>query len=273
MRKIMRCIFCKTDSDSSRSVEHIIPESFGNTDYVLPPGWVCDSCNNYLSRKVEAPFLNSSYGRSSRFSMQVPSKKGKIPSVIGFHPQSRSKIELFHDKKEGLCVGVAPGEKESRWVSAVLKKQSGSLWIPEPDRPQEDYETSRFIAKVALEILAFRCIEIQGWNEEIVDKLELDELRNYVRIGSQKNIWPVHIRRIYPKEKEFIDSDSTGYQVLHEWDILPIPAEDNTSEYYVVVAIFGVEYTINLGGPELDGYLNWLKNNNDDCYLYKAKSA
>ncbi len=36
----MRCIFCKTDSDSSRSVEHIIPESLGNTDYVLPPGCV-----------------------------------------------------------------------------------------------------------------------------------------------------------------------------------------------------------------------------------------
>ncbi len=269
----MRCIFCKLDSGNSRSVEHIIPESLGNTDYVLPPSWVCNSCNNYLSRKVEAPFLNSSYGRNSRFAMQVPSKKGKIPSAIGFHPQSRSKIELFYDKRGGLCVGVAPGENETRWVSSVLKKQSGSLWIPETDRPQNDYDTSRFIAKIALEILAFSCIEVQGWNEEIVDKPELDELRNYVRIGSQKNIWPVHIRCIYLKQKEFVGSDSTGHQVLHEWDILPIPAEDDTLEYYVVVAIFGTEYTINLGGPELDGYLNWLKSNNDDCYLYKAKSA
>lgn len=267
----MRCIFCKSQSDQSQSVEHIIPESLGNTDYVLPKGWVCDSCNNYLSREVEAPFLNSTYGRSSRFSMQVPSKKGKIPSVFGFHPQSRSKIELVRDKEGGLSVGVAEGEDEPKWVNSILTSQRDSFWIPAPQLPEVNYETSRFIAKIALEALAFRCKDISGWNEEIVDKKELNELRNYVRIGSPKNVWAVHIRRIYAPEKEFLD-DVIGYQVLHEWDILPIPIEGDLAEYYVVVAIFGVEYTINTGGSELEGYLEWLKRNNNESYLYN-KSA
>jgi hypothetical protein len=253
-------------------VEHIIPESLGNIEHVLPKGWVCDTCNNYLSREVEAPFLNATYGKSSRFSMRVPSKKGRVPSVLGFHPQSRSKIELFRDREGNLSVGVADGEDEAKWVNSILSQQHGSLWIPTPKLPEANYVTSRFIAKIALEALAYRCMSIPGWNDEIVDKKELDELRNYVRIGSPKNIWAVHIRRIYPEAKDFIDNDGTLYQVLHEWDILPIPADDELAEYYVVIAIFGVEYTINTGGSELEVYLNWLKRNNNKSYLY-SKSA
>lgn len=55
----MRCIFCKNDSGNSTSCEHIIPESLGNTTQILPPGVVCDKCNNYFSRKVEKPFLET----------------------------------------------------------------------------------------------------------------------------------------------------------------------------------------------------------------------
>ena len=55
----MRCIFCENDSSSSKSVEHIVPASFGNSTSVLPKGIVCDKCNNYFARKIESPFLNS----------------------------------------------------------------------------------------------------------------------------------------------------------------------------------------------------------------------
>ena len=36
----MNCIFCKSDSRESRSTEHVIPESLGNTEHTLPPGVV-----------------------------------------------------------------------------------------------------------------------------------------------------------------------------------------------------------------------------------------
>ncbi|NWK46435.1 HNH endonuclease [Ralstonia pickettii] len=48
----MRCIFFKEDPSTSRSVEHIVPESLGSPDHVLPVGAVCDGCNQYFSRKV-----------------------------------------------------------------------------------------------------------------------------------------------------------------------------------------------------------------------------
>ena len=55
----MRCVFCKADSSQSRSVEHIIPESLGNTAHTLPRCVVCDQCNGYFARKIEKPVLDS----------------------------------------------------------------------------------------------------------------------------------------------------------------------------------------------------------------------
>lgn len=76
----MRCIFCKADSQTSRSVEHIVPESMGNTNHVLPLGAVCDGCNQYFARKVERPVLESPILRLIRASMEVPNKRGRFPS-------------------------------------------------------------------------------------------------------------------------------------------------------------------------------------------------
>lgn len=78
----MRCIFCKQDSSTSRSVEHIVPESLGNVEYVLPIGAVCDGCNQYFSRKVERQVLETPMFRLMRARMTVPNKRGRIPAWL-----------------------------------------------------------------------------------------------------------------------------------------------------------------------------------------------
>ncbi|MGH8490521.1 MAG: HNH endonuclease [Gammaproteobacteria bacterium] len=97
----MRCIFCNVASDAFISQEHIVPESLGNTEHVLPRGWVCDKCNNYFAREVEKPFLDSLYGRCSRFEMAIANKKGRIPRAAGIHAQWRTKIEIFEIECQG----------------------------------------------------------------------------------------------------------------------------------------------------------------------------
>lgn len=188
----MRCVFCKLNSDASVLVEHIIPESLGNIDHVLPPRWVCNECNNYLARKVEKPFLETFYGKASRAIQEIPSKKGRVPARMGFHPKSQTKIEIFRAPDGlGWCVGAAEGEDEHQWVksfTSMSKGESGSFWMPDAGLPEANYTTSRFIAKIGFEALVSRCLNIQGWNDEIVDKIELDELRNYVRLGSPNKI-------------------------------------------------------------------------------------
>jgi hypothetical protein len=262
----MRCIFCKNSSDNSTSVEHIIPESLGNVEHILPSGWVCDGCNNYFSREVEKPFLDSLYGKTSRFEMRIPNKKNRIPSIQGYHRESKSRIELFYSPDDvGLSIGAAEGEDESEWVRSVILNKTGTLYIPASNTPENNYVTARFIGKIGFEILAQRGIETSNWNNEIVNKKELDRPRNYVRFGNPKFVWPIHIRRIYPQDFQFADSESPSYQILHEWIIL----QTAQNEYYAVIAIFGIEYVINLGGPELEGYIKWLEDKNNKSPLYE----
>lgn len=46
-----------------------------------------------------------------------------------------------------------------------------------------------------------------------------------------------------------LGADGRPEQVVHESDFLVAP----WSEWFFVLAIFGVEFTINLGDPEIDG--------------------
>lgn len=217
----MRCIFCKCPTGDEASVEHIIPESMGNTDHVLPLGSVCYTCNQYFARKVERPLLETSLFRQLRAGMRVPSKRGRIP--IG-------------NASEGV-------ELPNKRLMA------------------------RFLGKVGLEVLAFKTQHVPGWNAEIVDKAELDELREYVR-RNQGEDWPFWARTMHPVNAVFHDGNEF-YELLHEFDIL-LTAR---SEAYSVVSLFGVELVINLGGRTIEGYEDWLEANEYKSPLYVGKNA
>jgi len=264
----MRCIFCKQDSSTSQSVEHIIPESLGNIDHILPVGTVCDRCNNYMAREVEKPLLDSFYFKERRFYAGLTNKKKRIPTIEGVHLQSLTRIELMKTPCESqISIGAASTVDEARWVNSILNKQSGSLIIPIGSKP-DDYVVSRFIAKVGLEVLAHRAINVPRGLEEVVDKPELDELRRYVRRGSSGSTWPYSYRRIYLPDTMF-NNGNEQYEVLHEFDILIT----DQGEFYIVVALFGDEYALNLGGPEMDGYYRWIEMNNNNSPLYSWKNA
>ncbi|MBD2665175.1 HNH endonuclease [Richelia sinica FACHB-800] len=264
----MRCIFCKCQSSSSTSREHIIPESFGNKEHTLPPGVVCDRCNNYIAREIEKPLLDSPYFKEQRFNMSVPSKRNKIPTISGIHLQSHTLIEFMkRPNEDGTSIGAALGQNESRWIKSVTEQKHGTLIIPVASLP-DDYAISRFLAKVGLESLASRLIDIEGGLDEIVDKPELNELRSYVRIGTPGRVWPYSCRSIYPPDFLFVKEGET-FEVLHEYDILVT----DSSEFYIVVALFGVEYALNLGGREIDGYYKWLQHNDNRSPLYSGKNT
>jgi len=96
----MRCIFCKCDSSSSRSREHIIPESLWNVSHVLPPGIVCDKCNNYFAREIEKPFSETPAILALRFHEALPSKRGIIPPLAGMLRPNIPAIIYRHTKGE-----------------------------------------------------------------------------------------------------------------------------------------------------------------------------
>lgn len=259
----MRCLFCKRDSAGSRSVEHILPESLGNTTRTLKPGIVCDKCNNYFSRDVERPFLEAPAIAALRFHQSIPSKRGRIPP-LGAVLMPGIPATLHRFPKHGIQAVSFPPEG----IDSVLRKNGGTLLFTESSAPPSDLVISRFLAKVALEAMAERLQEHLAGLEYLVDEAQLDEIRRHAREGFPK-VWPHSARRIYDADRHFVDENGKEAQTVHESDIL-VTHQD---EYYFVLAIFGLELAINYGGPEIEGYLRWLQASGGTSPLYSGKNA
>lgn len=215
----MRCIFCKSSANTFRSVEHIIPEFLGNTGTTLPPGIVCDKCNNYFARKVEGKLLNSDFFKHARFRNSIPNKKGKIPSlepVIGPGPSSLGMYKTV----EGVQ-GIYPLDPKSEqlFIKHVFSHKTCRIISPIPKRC-DSYVMSRLLAKIAVELLTSRVMRVPGWEDEVIFKPELDAIRNYARYGSQTFEWQFYERRIYSESQPREDEDGTLYETLNEMDIL-----------------------------------------------------
>jgi hypothetical protein len=260
----MICIFCKHDSSASKSVEHVIPQSMGNLEHTLPAGVVCDRCNTYFGQKVEKPLMETQYFRDLCFRARIKNKKGNPPRVLGLHLQSLTEIEIFPDMDGyGVSVAAANQNDEKRWIQSIASSKSGTLIVPIETEPNQ-LLLSRFLAKVAMEALALRAMDVPGGLQEIIDKRELDPLREYVCKGGPPKFWTYHERRLYPPDFVFYENGYGSYEILHEWTFL----YTEIHELYLILALFGVEYAINLGGPEIDGFKQWLSINSGQSPLY-----
>lgn len=245
----MQCIFCKHDSSGSHSREHIVAESLGNTTAILPPGVVCDSCNNYFSREVEGPFLNSPAILGLRFQQVLPSKRGRVPPQEGLIDSRFPAIVVRYPK--GPFVGSVFTDLEG--AHHILSHSQGTIEFPGGGSPPRDLVVSRFLAKAALETVAQRCMVAPGGQDYVVDEAQFDPIRRHAREGWPQS-WPYHVRRIYRADRCITDSQGKPVQTVHERTILQTPFAD----FYFVLAIFGLELVINLGGAEITGYQQWL---------------
>jgi hypothetical protein len=124
---------------------------------------------------------------------------------------------------------------------------------------------SRFMAKVALEAMAARVVGHEGGQDYLCDEHQLDDLRDHARHGRISR-WPVHTRHIYAADAKIVLPRGEPEQVIHESDFLVTPC----GEWFFVLAIFGLELAINLGGPEIEGYERWLRENSNASPLYRA---
>jgi hypothetical protein len=229
---------------------------------VLPVGVVCDSCNNYFAREVEKPFLGHPSISLLRFHQKLVSKKGRIPTATGIlMPRGTPVVLEPKPKPEKSSMSIDPDVAKQMVPSAenmILLPVS----LPRPTGTL----LSRFLAKTALEFMATRLAAYAEGIAYIVDEVQLDQIRNHARYGKIP-AWPIHSRRIYDANACFIRCNEF-VQVIHESDILVT----QNSEWYYVLALFGEEYAINMGGPEVDGYVRWLQENDNISPLYHGKN-
>jgi hypothetical protein len=249
----------------SKSVEHIIPESLWNTKQILPRGVVCDKCNNYFSRKVEKPFLCSTEIEVLRFNESIPSKKGRVPSIQAVLDGSSHPIRV-HQLRNGDDFSLHI-DLNSEQFDLIEKLGTCQLYMLAGfDDPPAD-KTSRFLAKVALEAMAQRFLQDKTGVDCLIDDPQLDPLRNHARYGTPKE-WPFLSRRIYRSRGDEYIHGERG-QLVHEYDFLLTQQR----ELYFVLALYGVEMTINVGGPVMHGYELWLGENSGKSPLYTGKNS
>lgn len=261
----MKCLFCKQSSTDTKSVEHVVPESLGNTKFILPLGYVCDKCNNYFAREVEKPFLELPELRLLRFQESIPNKKNKMPAIDGLlNGNYRIKLKRKLSHNEVVNEAEVTPEAMDKLFNASEKATIIVPAFTNEMLPPNNAITSRFLAKMALEALADKLKDIENSLEDLVNDTEFDMIRNHARLGTTKN-WPCSIRRIYNYDKIWEYSDGLHGQMVHESDFLLIPVEKNDNpsteyimaEIYFVVALWGIEFAINMAGPEISGYEDW----------------
>lgn len=251
----MRCIFCKAESSYTKGLEHVIPESLGNIEFVLPKGTVCDKCNSYFAVKIEKPMLDLPYFRNLRHRNRIPNKKRRVPSEKGL---------ILHPEEFGVDINIEHNEvvlnvDNPNIIEFISDGKSKCLILPIITEPEKnDILISRFLAKTSLEALAYYVNEIEGWNDEIISKIELDQIRNYARYGKGE-FWNYHQRRVYSEGKTLNDQKNCDetYEILNEFGFFFI---DEVYLYFVLV-IMGVEYVIGMGGTDINGYVDWLLKN------------
>lgn len=263
--KDMRCIFCHKASSTSKSVEHIIPESLGNKEYYLPKGYVCDTCNNYFAIKIEKELLEQPYFVSMRRRNDIKTKHGRFvketfifPSIMDISPISfNSGEKIVYIDNDNVVNAIISGKC----------KKAISLFYDEP----ETHNTlmSRFLAKCAYEYFLYNmgknnydlCVqEYLGKGKDL-----LKELREYARYGVGK-YWQYNQRRIYSEGDYFYNqNENICYETLHEMKLFVKEHKhfqngNVEAEIYFVMAMAGIEYAICLSDPDISEYQKWVKD-------------
>ena len=253
-----RCIFCGNDSSCSKSVEHIVPESFGNKTAFLRKGIVCDKCNNYFARKVEQPFLESETVRVLRQELELENKRGKI---IKDYTYPRIRKEYVQQVGENTYMIYTKEDKTESDLAAAVAEYNIYCGNTDKRLLEENIFVSRLLAKMAVEYFIYRC----GGEDDVCEYVGPDEIfksiREYARYGSRK-IWKYNARRIYARHAAYDGDPFTA--INWEADLLFL----GNGEVYFVIAMYGIEYAINMGGSYIDGYKYWLENNNFRSPLY-----
>jgi hypothetical protein len=261
----MRCVFCKCNTTEAEPLEHILPEGIGNTEHVLKRGVVCGKCNNYFARKIEKPFLELPAVLALRFQQAVPSKRGLAPPHPGFLMDGLIPVEANREPHDWETSISVPDEA----VRRIMRRGRGKLILPAiPTSLEPTSIVSRFLGKVGMEAFAHRLEHDDELLSQMVEEQAFDPLRSYVRQGITMD-WPISIRRIYDAQSQWVGEVHSPYQIMHEFDFLVL----DSREIYFVLALFGQELVMNMGGPSLEGWETWLAQNDNVSPLQHGKNA
>lgn len=220
------CLFCRSQGPFS-TVEHVIPESLGNIDLVLR-GEVCDACQRYFGKEVENYVLSKTSIGVWRALLGIRTKQGKLPGVDLSVPERRRGIlpeyAPAHDNKVGFTAhedgSTSVDIDDPAIVRGILRGERRAFHFVMS--PKHLVQIGRFLGKIALEL---RCLAAPVAARES----RYDPLREYVRFGVRKEIWPVFHRQVgSPFGLRTVVRDERGAvekALCYEYSMLAVGAE------------------------------------------------
>ena len=217
----MNCLFCRSNGPFATS-EHIIPESLGNTDLVIS-GHVCDACQNYFGREIENFVLSKTPFGLWRVLLRIPRKDGKLPTIDLSIPKLQRILPIWsehHDNRIGLTAhedgSVSLDIDDPAIVKELLSRERD--YIQFVFSPKHLEQIGRLLGKICLELL---CL----YDPYLARSAQFDKLRNYVRRGVTKEIWPIFYankgnlkdlirQRAQPSD---VDGETQLYEYTVQW--------------------------------------------------------
>lgn len=173
-----KCLFCQdTDQTHFSKVEHIVPESLGNRQYVLPAGIVCDKCNGFFS-KLENYFCHHHLASGHKLLKKYRTKKGKPPSMPLQAGEMRQDETGRVHFRQALIEGK---EREQLAISFFERDVAIRVCWPLPDT--DSRKISRFLTKAGIETLYFKL-------GAMALEPAFDFVRKYARFGSKLDFVP-----------------------------------------------------------------------------------
>ena len=168
----MNCIICD-ESIQKNSVEHIIPESLGNTVYFLEANTLCQTCNNRFS-EFEDKAITRSFLSLIRMQNAIKTKKGK-PSTLKVGDFQASGNTEF--KKDIISL-----DKIEEHHITNKNPKTGAFDITISDFDNTEMSASKMLLKIGFESL-------YKSQKKVFTKYDFTELKDHLTNRNTKD-WP-----------------------------------------------------------------------------------
>jgi hypothetical protein len=165
------CIYCLGTEGSFTSEEHIVPESLGNDDAVLPKGFVCDACNNGALSELDSALIQFEPVAFLRVQHVQYTKAGKFPkanfSTFTFEKTGPRHLKLTPKNKAGEIKNLRQTGDDTHTFNVEWKGKKINWNL-----------IGRALYKIGLGMVAFK----QG--RERACESKFDAAREFIRTGT-----------------------------------------------------------------------------------------
>jgi len=220
-------------------VEHPIPESLGNDDLTLDPGFVCDPCNQYFGSKLESKILAAPPFSVERTSQAIRTKKRRAPKYEG------NGFTIVSTGYWDTVFVVATDVTDCQGANRILSEKI--LWVT----PPQGYADllARFLLKIGLELLVF-ADDCNAYRETF------DPARACSRFGAGASEWDVAYGQYPHRERLMLSSRMDDFGRLETRQIYQYEMGMMASgDVVLCFAFVNHVFACNLSRPTLTEYL------------------